>query len=35
LPSGLKATEVTTPLCPLRVARSLPVATSHSLIVLF
>src|SRR5690349_16137802 len=34
LPSGLNATERTMPVCPLRVARSLPVVTSHSLTVL-
>src|ERR1700722_17735084 len=34
LPSGLYATDHTKPLCPLRVARSLPVFTSHNLIVL-
>ena len=32
LPSGLNATDMTASVCPLRVARSLPVATSHSLI---
>src|SRR5947209_3817561 len=34
LPSGLKATDDTPSVCPLRVACSLPVATSHNLIVL-
>src|SRR5882672_8774657 len=31
LPSGDRATERTSWVCPLRVARSLPVSTSHSL----
>jgi len=34
LPSGLKATDHTSAVWPWRVACSLPVATSHSLIVL-
>src|SRR5205807_2211793 len=34
LPSGLKATDVTGKLCPLRVAVIFPLFTSHSLIVL-
>ena len=33
MPSGLYATDDTMPVCPMRVACSLPVATSHSLIV--
>gem|GEM_PF-6095440 len=33
MPSGLYATEDTDQVCPLRVACSLPVAASHSLIV--
>lgn len=34
-PSGLYATDSTQPVCPLRVACFLPVATSNSLVVLF
>src|SRR5262249_15180605 len=33
LPSGLKTTNITTSVWPLSVASSLPVATSHNLIV--
>jgi hypothetical protein len=33
LPSGLKATQRTSLVCPLREARSCPVCTSHNLIV--